>query len=71
MVHHCTFDRVSEIGRRACWSPAGRRFGVGAWRSRWRWYCETHAKALDALLLSGELGQAQRAPNRRARKALR
>jgi hypothetical protein len=70
MIHHCAFE--------GCLKSTERPFSEG-WASLATWgpgvrdgrYCAPHASVLEALLLSGELGQAQRTPNRRARKALR
>jgi hypothetical protein len=71
MIHRCTFEgclRSVEIPAVFLFPPEG-----------WWWiearmpgvrdglYCEPHAKALEALIMSGELRQARRPPTRRAR----
>jgi hypothetical protein len=75
MIHHCTFEGcLKSVEWPAVFflPPEG-----------WMWietrepgvrdgmYCEPHGKALEALFLSGELGQAQRPPARRARRTRR
>ena len=70
MIHHCSFEGCPKSVERpaisgwtwlVAWGP-GVRDGV---------YCETHARALEALHLSGELRQAQRPPTRRPRRTRR
>jgi hypothetical protein len=66
MIHHCTFEGCLKSTERPAvegwawlqaWGP-GVRDGL---------YCAPHAKALEALLLSGELGQGKdRPPDERA-----
>ena len=73
MIHHCTFAGLSEIGRMACCfllPPEGWTW-LEAWGPGVRdgMYCDPHAKALEALLLSGELHQAQRPPPTTAKSA--
>jgi hypothetical protein len=75
MIHHCTFEGCPKSVE---W-PAVFLLPPEGWTWLEAWgpgvrdgmYCAPHARALEALLLSGELGQAQRPPNRRARRALR
>ena len=75
MIHHCTFEgclKSVEWPAVFLLPPEG-----WAWLEMWGpgvrdgMYCETHGRALEALFLSGELGQAQRPPARRARRTRR
>jgi hypothetical protein len=75
MIHHCTFEGCPKSVEwpAVFWLPPE----GWTWLERWGpgvrdgMYCEPHAKALEALLLSGELHQAQRPPARRPRRARR
>jgi hypothetical protein len=75
MIHNCTFEGCLKSVE---W-PAVFFLPPEGWTWLERWgpgvrdgmYCEPHAKALEALLLSGELHQAQRPPARRPRRARR
>jgi hypothetical protein len=75
MIQRCTFEvclKSVEIPAVFLFPPEG-----------WMWletrepgvrdglYCEPHGKALEALFLSGELGQTQRPPTRRPRRMRR
>ena len=75
MIHRCTFEScLKSVEWPAVFflPPEG-----------WMWietrepdvrdgmYCEPHARALETLLLSGELRQAQRPPTRRPRRRRR
>ena len=73
MIHHCTFEGCLKSVE---W-PAVFFLPPEGWTWLERWgpgvrdgmYCEPHARALEALLLSGELHQAQRPPARRPRRS--
>ena len=69
MIHHCTFagcPKSVEWPAVFFLPPEGWTW-LEAWGPGVRdgMYCDPHAKALEALLLSGELRQAQRPPARR------
>jgi hypothetical protein len=68
MIHHCTFEgclKSTEQPALEGWASLT-AYGPGVRDGR---YCAPHGKALEALLLSGELGQAQRPPARRRLRA--
>ena len=73
MIHHCTFEGCLKSVE---W-PAVFFLPPEGWTWLEPWgpgvrdgmYCEPHAKALEALLLSGELHQAQGPPARRPRRS--
>ena len=72
MIHHCTFEgclKWVEWPAVFLLPPEGWTWletrGLGI---RHGMYCEPHARALEALLLRGELRQTQRPPTRRPRR---